>query len=723
MFLLILATYKSKSKMKKLVIALVVMTYSLGNIARADEGMWLPFLIGRNYEDMKKHGLRLTQDQIYSINKSSLKDAVISFGGFCTGEIISDQSLILTNHHCGYDAIADASTPEKNYLDNGFWAKNNSEEIAVPGLTATFMVRMEDVSATILKELSASMTAEQRAAKIKEISDILIKDATNGTKYEAFVRDFYDGNEFYLFVKETYTDVRLVGTPPQSAGKFGGDTDNWVWPRHTADFSMFRIYAGKDNKPAAFSAENVPLKPRHSLPVSIKGVKEGDYAMVMGFPGRTNRYLTSYGVEQAISLEQPKIVDVRAKKLEIMKKYMDKDVAVRLHYSSKYAQVANYWKYFIGQTKQLKANNVADKKRKVEAEFTKFTTGKAEYDNVLTDIENAFKTTNSIINIRVYQSEFVRQVDINSLVYSFKLAMDQEAKGNKERAEAMRKAAVEQANTLFSERSMDIELEILEEVLKMYIQDVAVDQQVGLTRSIGVNGVPAFIARVRSNSVFASKEKFEAFMANYSSATLKQDPLFILVKDLDDAYMKATGDATVKQAMEKLARGNRLFVKAVREMQPNKKFYPNANSTMRLTYGNVLSYEPRDAVKYDYYTTIDGVMSKEDATNPEFNIDPRMKEVWMKKDFGQYGTADGKLVVNFLTNNDITGGNSGSPCINANGELIGTAFDGNWEAMSGDIYFEPTIQRTIVCDIRYVLWIIDKCYGATNLVKEMKLVK
>lgn len=709
--------------MKKLVIALVVMTYSFGNIARADEGMWLPFLIGRNYEDMKKHGLRLTQDQIYSINKSSLKDAVISFGGFCTGEIISDQSLILTNHHCGYDAIADASTPEKNYLDNGFWAKNNSEEIAVPGLTATFMVRMEDVSASILKELSASMTAEQRAAKIKEISDILIKDATNGTKYEAFVRDFYDGNEFYLFVKETYTDVRLVGTPPQSAGKFGGDTDNWVWPRHTADFSMFRIYAGKDNKPALFASENIPLKPRHSLPVSIKGVKEGDYAMVMGFPGRTNRYLTSYGVEQAISLEQPKIVDVRAKKLEIMKKYMDKDVAVRLHYSSKYAQVANYWKYFIGQTKQLKANNVADKKRKVEAEFTKFTTGKAAYDNVLTDIENAFKTTNSIINIRVYQSEFVRQVDINSLVYSFKLAMDQEAKGNKERAESMRKAAVEQANTLFSERSMDIELEILEEVLKMYIQDVAVDQQVGLTRSIGVNGVAAFIARVRSNSIFASKEKFEAFMANYSSATLKQDPLFILIKDLDDAFMKATGDAAVKQAIEKLTRGNRLFVKAVREMQPNKKFYPNANSTMRLTYGNVLSYEPRDAVKYDYYTTIDGVMSKEDATNPEFYIDPRMKEVWNKKDFGQYGTADGKLVVNFLTNNDITGGNSGSPCINANGELIGTAFDGNWEAMSGDIYFEPTIQRTIVCDIRYVLWIIDKCYGATNLVKEMKLVK
>ncbi len=710
--------------MKKIIGVLVLCSVTLGNIARADEGMWLPFLIGRNYEDMKKHGLKLSQEQIYSINKSSLKDAVISFGGFCTGEIISDKGLILTNHHCGYDAIAGASTPEKNYLDNGFWAKNFKEEIPVPGLTATFMIRMEDVSATVNKELTASMTPEQRAAKIKEVTDILVKDATRGTEYEAFVRDFYNGNEFYLFVKQTYNDVRLVGTPPQSAGKFGGDTDNWEWPRHTADFSMFRIYAGSDNKPAKFDMTNVPLKPKHSLPISLKGLNENDYAMVMGFPGRTNRYLTSFGVEQAISLEQPKIVDIRAKKLEIMKKYMDKDVAVRLNYSSKYAQVANYWKYFIGQTKQLKANGVADKKRKIEAEFTAYANGKAEYNNVLKDIQDAFNATNSIIYIRTYHSEFTRQVDINALVYSYKLMIDAEKSGDNNRMNMMKGMAADQATALFSERDMNIELETLEEVLKMYLRDVPASQRVGLLANLTPESVKAFIARVKKNSIFVDKKRYERFMADYSSAKLQQDPMFILIKDLDNGYQAAVGQATIKEATAKLDRANRLFVKGVREMQPNKTFYPNANSTMRLTYGNVLSYTTNEGKKMNYLTDFDGVIAKEDPTNPEFVVDARMKDVWKKKDFGQYvDKKTGKLPVNFLTNNDITGGNSGSPCINGNGELIGTAFDGNWEAMSGDIAFEPQLQRTIVCDIRYVLWIVDKCYGATNLISEMKLVK
>ena len=712
--------------MKKFVIGLLALTYSLGNVARADEGMWLPFLIGRNYEDMKKNGLKLTQEQIYSINKSSLKDAVISFGGFCTGELISDKSLVLTNHHCGYDAIAAASTPEKNYLDNGFWAKNHGEEIPVPGLTATFMIRMEDVTATVLKELTPNMTAEQRAAKIKEVTDILVADATRatGTTYEAFVRDFFDGNEFYLFVKETYKDVRLVGTPPQSAGKFGGDTDNWMWPRHTADFSMFRIYAGADNKPAGFSESNTPLKPKHYLPISLKGVKENDYAMVMGFPGRTNRYLTSYGIEQAINLEQPKIVDIRAKKLEIMKKYMDKDVAVRLNYSSKYAQVANYWKYFIGQTAQLKANKVADKKRAIEAEFRKYTNGKAEYANVLEDIEAAFRATNDIIYIRTYQSEFVRQVDINALVFIYKAAVDAELKGNAERAKQLKEVAAEQAKALFTERNMAIELETLEEVLKMYMRDVPKKQQMGITKSIGEDGLAAFMSRVKNNSIFVDEARYNAFMKNYDAKKMAQDPLFILIKNLDEAFQKAMSNPDVKSANEKLQRANRLFVKAVREMQPNKKFYPNANSTMRLTYGKVLPYTTNEGKKMDYLTDFDGVIAKEDPTNPEFFVDARMKEVWKNKDFGQYvDKKTGKLPVNFLTNNDITGGNSGSPCINAYGELIGTAFDGNWEAMSGDIAFEPQLQRTIVCDIRYVLWIVDKCYGADNLIKEMKLVK
>lgn len=710
--------------MKRIIIGLVLFVFALGNSARADEGMWLPFLLGRNYEDMKKHGLRLSQEQIYSINKSSLKDAVISFGGFCTGEIISDKSLILTNHHCGYDAIAGASTPEKNYLDNGFWAKNYGEEIPVKGLTATFMIRMEDVTAMVTKELTPNMTAEQRAAKIKEISDILSKDAVKGTNYEAFVRDFYDGNEFYLFVKETYKDIRLVGTPPQSAGKYGGDTDNWMWPRHTADFSMFRIYAGADNKPADFSSTNVPLKPKNSLSISLKGVAPNDYAMIMGFPGRTNRYLTSYGVEQAVSLEQPKIVEVRQKKLEIMKKYMDKDVAVRLNYSSKYAQVANYWKYFIGQSTQLKNNKVADKKRAIEADFLKYAAGKAEYDNVLSDIESAFQTTNSMIYIKTYQSEFVRQVDINALVSVYKAAADVEATGNTTRAQELRAAAMEQAKVMFEERSMDIELETLGEVLKMYLTDVPLEQRKGLTRSLTPESVDAYMARVKKYSVFVDSKRYNDFAASFSAQQLAQDPLYILVKDLDDAYIAVATSKEIKAANEKLQRANRLFVKAVRQMQPNKIFAPNANSTMRLTYGNVLPYTTNEGKPMGYVTDFDGVLAKEDASNPEFMLDPIMKATYLKKDFGQYADKKtGKLPVNFLTNNDITGGNSGSPVMNANGELIGTAFDGNWEAMSGDIAFEPNLQRTISCDIRYILWIIDRCYGAQNLINEMKLVK
>lgn len=709
--------------MKRIKIFVLLGVLSMSILAKADEGMWLPFMLGRNYEDMKKHGLKLTSEQLYSINKSSLKDAVISFGGFCTGEIISKKGMVLTNHHCGYDAIADASTPEKNYLDNGFWAKNLSEEIPVPGLTATFIIRMEDVTKTISKELTESMTLEQRAAKIAELSKILEKQAVEGTHYEAFVRDFFDGNEFYLFVKETYKDVRLIGTPPQSAGKYGGDTDNWMWPRHTADFSMFRIYAGADNKPSAYSASNVPLTPRHSLPISIKGVKKDDFAMVMGFPGRTNRFLTSYGVEQAISIEQPKIVDVRAKKLEIMKKYMDKDVSVRLKYSSKYAQVANYWKYFIGQSTQLKNNNVADKKRKIEAEFVKYSAGKMQYNDVLKDIESSFKALNDVIYLRVYQSEFIRQVDINSMVYTLKAAADQEAKGNAERAKQLRDAAFEQGTVFFADRNMQIELETLSEVLKMYLKDIPMNQRVGIAKMLNEQSVEAYINRVKAYSIFTSKARFEAFAAKYNEKDLKTDPLYILIKDLDDAYVKASTEASIKSANEKLQRANRLFVQGVKDMQPAKKFYPNANSTMRLTYGNVLPYTTNEGKAYNFTSNMDELIAKEDPTNPEFVVDARIKELWSKKDYGRYADEKGQLVVNFLSNNDITGGNSGSPVINGKGELIGTAFDGNWEAMSGDIYFEPNIQRTISLDVRYTLWLIDKCYGASNLINEMDIVK
>ncbi|MDX1445878.1 S46 family peptidase [Lishizhenia sp.] len=694
------------------------------NVAKADEGMWLPFLLGRNYEDMKKHGLNLTQEEIYSINNSSIKDAIVSFGGFCTAEVISDQGLLLTNHHCGYDAIAGASTPEHNYLDDGFWAKEKSQEIPVPGLFANFVIRIADVSEEVNKNLSESMTLADRQAKIKEVTDILVKEATEGTHYEAFVRDFFEGNEFYLFVTEKYNDVRLVGTPPQAIGKFGYDTDNWVWPRHTGDFSMFRIYAGKDNAPAKYDEGNIAFTPRHSLPVSIKGVQEGDYAMILGFPGSTDRYLSSYGIEQAVNLEQPKRVDVRAKKLEIMKKYMDQDTEVRLKYSSKYAQVANYWKYFIGQTEQLKNNKVADKKRAIENQFNAFTSSKDLYKGVMSDIKNAYATTNDIVNIKVYQSEFIYSVDLNLNVFRYTFLKKAHEAGQTETVESYKARLAQLMNEFYTNANMEIEFEILEEVLKMYNQDVPTAQQPALVQKLGdKNAISKYVAKIKKKSVFASQENFDAFMNKFSMKKLMKDPLYVLIESINAAYAEATGTEAIQTAEEKLERANRLFVKGIREMMPEKKFYPNANSTLRLTYGNVLPYSPADAVTYHYTTTLGGVMQKEDPNNPEFVVPAKLKTLWENKDFGQYGNEDGTLTVNFLTNNDITGGNSGSPVINADGELIGTAFDGNWEAMSGDIYFEPEIQRTIVCDIRYVLFVIEKYGEATNLIEEMNIIK
>jgi outer membrane protein OmpA-like peptidoglycan-associated protein len=708
-------------KMKLFVLLALVMA---STFSKADEGMWLPFMIGRNMEDMKKHGLKLTQEQIYSINHASIKDAVISFGGFCTGEIISKKGLVITNHHCGYDAIAESSTPEKNYLDKGFWAKSTAEEIPIKGLTATFIVRIEDVTSLIQKELNETMTQKQRADKIAEITKVLEKEAVEGTHYEAFVRDFYEGNEFYLFVKETFNDVRLVGTPPQSSGKYGGDTDNWMWPRHTADFSMFRIYAGADNKPSAFNSSNQPYTPKHSLPISIDGVKKNDYAMVMGFPGRTNRFLTSFGIEQAIKFEQPKIVEIRAKKLQIMKKYMDQNVGIRLKYSSNYARVANYWKYFIGQTTQLKNNKVADKKRDVEAAFTAFTKGEAEYSDVLADIEESYRATNPYVYSKVYYSEFVRQVDINANVLLYKGIAKLEAEGKSEQAKELKKIAKDRWKEFFNDNNLDIEIETLSELYKMYLKDIPNGQKGILAKNLnekGIKKIDKFFAKIRKKSIFTDKQRYAEFEKEFNLSKLLKDPLFILLKDIDDAFQTTISKKNYSEALIKLQRANRLFVKGVRAMDLSKNYAPNANSTMRLTYGNVLPYEPKDATYFDYQTTLTGLMQKEDPSNPDFVVDPVMKELWKNKDYGRYGNKKGELIVNFLTNNDITGGNSGSPCINSEGELIGVAFDGNWEAMSGDIFFEPNIQRTIVCDIRYILWIIEKCYGAQNLIDEMDI--
>lgn len=693
---------------------------------RADEGMWLPFLLGRNYDDMKKHGLNLTAEEIYSINNSSIKDAIISFNGYCTGEVISNKGLILTNHHCGYEAIAEVSTSEKNHLDNGFWARNNQEEIQT-NLFATFVIRIEDVTEQVAKHLNDGMSESERAAKIQEIGNALAKEAVNGTHYEAFVRDFFDGNEFYLFVTEKFLDVRLVGTPPQSAGKYGGDTDNWMWPRHTADFSIFRIYSGKDNKPAAYAADNVPLTPRHHLPISLKGVKENDFAMVMGFPGRTDRYLTSYGVEQTVTLEKPKRVELRAVKMDVMKKYMDQDVNVRLKYSSTYAQVANYWKNFQGEILQVKNNKVVSKKQELENQFKEFAKNKSEYSDVLSLFEKSFKTLEDVALIKAYQSEFVFTVEASVLAYRYKMYKDAMESGNEERASMILAFTNNVSKEYFENADMNIEADIAGELFKMYIKDIPAAQQGAFTKKLGAKGVKAidkYIGTIKSKSIFFNKEKFDKFVSNPSVKALEKDPFFIVIEDVTKAYEKALSTPEIQKATDDLKVANRKFTKGIREMQPEKKFYPNANSTMRMTYGQILPYSPKDAVYYDYATSLDGMFQKEDPSNEEFQIDPKIRETWMKKDWGQYADKDrGYVVCNFLSNNDITGGNSGSPVINADGHLIGTAFDGNWEAMSGNIFFEDKVQRTISCDIRYVLWLVDRVYGAQNIIDELTLVK
>jgi hypothetical protein len=711
--------------MKKQLVALIIIaTLLTPSFLRADEGMWLPFLLGRNYDDMKKMGLNLTAEEIYSINNSSLKDAIVSFGGFCTAEVISKKGLLLTNHHCGYDAIASSSTTENNYLENGFWALNHEMEIPIPGLTATFVISIDDVTKQIVKNLTDDMTEEERAAKIREISKTLTDEATKGTGYKAFVRDFFEGNEFYIFVTNTYEDVRLTGTPPESIGKFGHDTDNWMYPRHTGDFSLFRIYAAADNSPAKFSPNNQPYNPKHALPVSIKGIQEGDFTMVFGFPGSTDRYLSSFGIEQAVSKEQPKRVEIRHKKLDIMKKYMDADKEVRLNYASKHAQVANYWKYFIGQTEQLQNNKVADKKREIERHFDDFAKSDARYTSVFKNIEAAYKVKDEFVYTNVYQSEFIYTVDLNVNIYRFSFMEQAFEKNGEEGMNSVLTVLKGLMEKFYTSSNLDIEFETLAEVLKMYAKDVPAHLQPELVKKLAAkNGLDTYVAKARKKSIFSSAANFNKFATKPSIKKLQKDPLYILIKSISDKHAEANNEKMHKDAKEKLSVANRLFVEGYRKMEPTKMFYPNANSTLRLTYGQVLPYSPNSTTTFDYYTTIEGVFEKEDPTNPEFHVSEDLRKLFEAKDYGKYANEKGEMSVNFISNNDITGGNSGSPVLNADGHLIGTAFDGNWEAMSGDIYFERDIQRTISCDIRYVLFIIEKLGGAKNLIEEMEILK
>lgn len=697
---------------------------------KADEGMWLPMFVKRlNYVDMQKHGLQLTAEEIYSVNNSSLKDAIVRLGrGFCTGEIISDQGLMLTNHHCGFSVIQANSSEEHNYLDDGFWAMSKEEELPA-GFSVSFLVRMEDVTEKVNSKLNEDMSLEERGKAIKEISTELEEEAKGDSDYDVQIKSFYEGNEFYMFVYETFQDVRLVGAPPSSVGKFGGDTDNWMWPRHTGDFALFRVYADKDNKPAEYSKENIPYTPKHSLPVSIKGVKEGDFSMIFGYPGSTDRYLTSEGIKSELEVRQPSYVKLRRQVLDIYEEEMAKSEKVRIQYASKHASISNYWKYFKGQQVGLKKLKVYDKKKAIENNLAAWIAKDDErakmYDGVLDGFENGYTNLRESTKGRIYLIESILRIE--GVAYSRQFSGLYAALESKdeEKVEKIASALKGNLDAHYKDYNKTIDRRVFAAMVKAYYEDIPKDQQAdrfkALVKKYKMNW-DAWAEKAYAKTIFADQEKTAAFLENPKASKIAKDPLFMVMNPVFNHYMEVIRPK-MQEETEGLARSKRLFVKGLREMNSDKSYAPDANSTMRFTYGNVKSYDPRDAVDYDYITTAQGILEKEDPNNPEFVVPEKLKSLIQKKDYGQYADENDELIVNFIANNDITGGNSGSPMINGKGELIGTAFDGNWEAMSGDIAFEKGLQRTIGVDIRYTLFIIDKYAGATHLIEEMNIVR
>ncbi|MRG46445.1 serine protease [Chitinophaga sp. SYP-B3965] len=711
---------------KNLILLLLILSVKL---AKADEGMWLPYLLGPQvYADMVKKGLKLTKEQLYSINKSSMKDAIIIFNGGCTGEIVSSEGLIFTNHHCGYGAIAAASSVEKNFLRDGFYARNKQEEIPSSNMFVQFLVRVEDVTTKVDSALIGA-AANERNAKLQAAYGTIIKNATSGTGYEGRVVPMYNGNQYILFIYERFTDIRLVGTPPESIGKFGGDTDNWEWPRHTGDFSVFRVYTGKDGKPAAHNPENIPMKAKSFLPVSIKGVKENDYAMIFGYPGGTTRYETSFGVKLKTDIENPSTVNLRDIRLKYMFEEMKKDPAVKLQLASSYAGIANYWKFFDGESKQLLKYHVYEEKQKQEAAYQQWAKGKPEFESIFAQYEKAYKAWEPYAKHRIY----LREATFGSPLAAFasSLAAVEDAilkKGNVNAAVAAADAA--RTNFLKDENKVS-DQKILAATVQMFYTDIVKDQQpIGFYESLKSYGdlqdektYKTWAAAVFANTMIFNDAKWSAFVKNPDAVTLQDDPAYAYSSAFLKNYVGKYAPLFAQFTAQNTELG-RLYLKGEMQMNPNRSRYPDANFTMRLSYGQVKPYSPKDAVAYDYVTTATGVLEKYVPKDYEFDLPAGYVDLVKKKDFGQYKDLKrNDLVVGFITTNDITGGNSGSPVINGNGELIGLAFDGNYEALSHKIQFDKNYNRTICVDVRYVLWCIDKLGGAKNIIDELKIVK
>ena len=712
-----------KIKINFLLIALMMFLFG----ARADEGMWLPYSInGKNLADMQRLGCKLTAEQIFSFNQPSLKDAIVQFGGGCTGELISPEGLLLTNHHCGLGQVQAHSSVEHDYLQEGFWAKSKAEELPNKGLTVSFLTYIEDVTKILLVGVDNNTSEADRATKISENAQTLIKERKGNRDVEVEIVPFYHGNQYILFVYDVYKDVRLVACPPWGIGKFGADTDNWTWPRHKGDFCIFRVYTAPDGSPAEYSEDNIPMKSKHFLPISLKGVKPGDYTMILGYPGSTDRYSTSGAVKSVIEQEGPAIIACRTTKLDQYRKHMDADPAVFIKYASKQASVSNYWKYYIGQVKQLQRNKVFEKRANQEVAFQKWmnenSDRKAQYGDIFNDIDQYWNHQAKYTKATIYHREAgwrggeavafaVRFRQLNNVIEN-KAAQNEIAA----RAEAM-KGAVQ---NYFKDYDKETDRDVTIALLNLFYKDINPEQLPAMIKKIGDKNsgdFTQFVNNAFAKSIFVDAEKLNNWIENPKSLT--KDPIFALMSEIINSYI----DLTEQAGSVSNSRAERLYMKGLMEMQKDRNFYPDANFTMRLTYGSVQDCKPANAVTYDYITTLDGVMEKYKPGDWEFDVPAELIKLWENKDYGRYADENGDLVVNFITTNDITGGNSGSPVIDAEGNLIGLAFDGNWEAMSGDLSFENEVQRTICMDARYLVFIIDKMANAQNLMQELKIIE